>query len=426
MVGLSAARYLAAALGLVTGPLMARALGPAGRGELASVTVYAAVATTLASIGVPMAISHAVAKRLYPRPAILGTAIRFSAALLLPSLLTAFAVVTWPLAGLSDHARVGAFLAVSLVPIGVLNSCLTFFLLGEGALWSVTLLQVVPIVVMAGATSLLYVAGWLTIATAIAATLGVGLLGAAIAWRSVRLRPSGRTPIRPILNFGLRGFAGNVATFASISLDQVIIGPALGTRQLGFFAVAASLASLPYTAGVAIGSRALADVAAPDSAKVGETAWRFMRLTLIVTMAVAAAVGILGPIVLPVLYGRVFEPSAVPLVILLPGSVALSMSATASACLNATGWPGRSTLAELAGFVITVVGLILVVPRYGIVGAAILSTAAYSVSLGVYLRFLHRLGPMDLRPNAEDIALLRAALRRTAARVSARRRIRRR
>lgn len=426
VIGLSGARYLAAILGLVTGPLMARALGPIGRGELASVTVYAAVATTVASMGVPLALSHAVAKRLYPRPAILAAAVRFSALLVLPSLLAAYFVVTWPLADLSGAARTGAFVAVALVPIGVLSSCLLFLLLGEGALGSVTAMQVAPVVVLAAATAVLYLTGWLTVSAAIAATVSVGLVGAVIGWRAVGLRPTGRVPFRPILSYGLRGFAGNVATFASITIDQAVIGPVLGTRSLGFYAVAASIASLPYVIGVAIGSRSFAEVAAVNSEQQGETVWRFMRLTLVVTLAAAAGVAILGPLLLPVLYGHEFEPSLTPLLVLLPGSIALSLSATASACLNATGSPGRSTLAELAGFLTTVVGLILVIPRYGIVGAAVLSTAAYCVSLAGYLAFLRRLGPVDLWPKAEDLAFLRAATRQAFARVSLRRMIGRR
>ena len=388
---------------------MARALGPAGRGELASVTVYAAVATTLASLGVPVAMGHAVAKQLHPRPAILAASVRFCALLVLPALVAGFIVVNWPLAELSGPARAGAFVALALVPVAVLSSCLMFFLLGEGALRSVNHLQVTPTVMVAVATVALYAAGRLTTTTAIAAMIPVGFVGAVIGWRAVGLRPAGRIPIRPILSFGLRGFAGNVATFASITIDQAVIGPVLGTRQLGFYAVAASIASLPYMVGVAIGSRAFAEVAAAE--RQGEAAWRFMRYTLIVTLFMAVTVAVLSPVILPLLYGHAFRPSLAPLLLLLPGSVALSLSATASACLNAKGWPGRSTLAELAGFVTTVIGLTLVVARFGIVGAAVLSTAAYGVSAGAYLIFLHRFGRIALRPTREDFAFLRGGVR---------------
>lgn len=399
---------------------MARALGPVGRGELASVTVYAAIATAVASLGVPNAISHAVATNLYPRRAILATALRFSAMVALPSVLAGFVIVTGPLAGLSHSARIGAFVAVTLVPIGVLASCLLFFLLGEGALGSVTLVQVSPVVVLAALAGGMYVFGWLNVTTAIAATIAVGLLGAAIGWRAVGLRPSGHAPFRPILAYGLRGFAGNVATIASIAVDQAIIGPVLGTRSLGFYAVAVSIASVPYMVGVAIGSRCLAEVASAEPEKRGETAWRFMRLTLLVTAVVAIIVAVFGSLLLPVLYGREFDPSSTPLLVLIPGSVALSLSATASACLNATGRPGRSTVAELSGFAVAVVGLALFLARHGLVGAAVVSTSAYAVSLLGYLYFLRSLGTMRLWPRSEDVAFLKASVRHTVARIGTR------
>jgi hypothetical protein len=64
-----------------------------------------------------------------------------------------------------------------------------------------------------------------------------------------------------------------------------------------------------------------------------------------------------------------------------------------------------------------VVGLPLVISRHGLVGAAVLSTAAYGITLGVYLTFLRRLGPMKLRPRADDFTMLRAAARHSVRRV---------
>src|SRR3712207_9548424 len=49
VVTLASASFLATAFGLVTGPLVARALGPSGRGEVAAATVYATLVTLLAS-----------------------------------------------------------------------------------------------------------------------------------------------------------------------------------------------------------------------------------------------------------------------------------------------------------------------------------------------------------------------------------------
>jgi O-antigen/teichoic acid export membrane protein len=209
-----------------------------------------------------------------------------------------------------------------------------------------------------------------------------------------------------MVSFAMRGFAGNLATFSTISIDQAIIGPVLGIQQLGFYAVAVTVARLPYMVGVSIGFRAFAEVAAAKGDDRGSTSWRFIRLTLLVTVLVAVAVGTLSPVLLPVLYGRAFVPSVIPLLLLLPGTVALSLSATASSCLNALGLPGRSTAAEVLGFVVTVGGLVLVVPRYGINGAAVLSTAAYLVTTVAYLSFLRVLGPVALRPRSGDVSFL--------------------
>ncbi|MGH9278595.1 MAG: polysaccharide biosynthesis C-terminal domain-containing protein, partial [Acidimicrobiales bacterium] len=67
------------------------------------------------------------------------------------------------------------------------------------------------------------------------------------------------------------------------------------------------------------------------------------------------------------------------------------------------GRPGRVTFAELSGLVLTLVGLPIVVPRWGIVGAAILSSVSYSVVLAVCVTFLRQGGPVSLRIQRNDL-----------------------
>src|SRR4051812_7293701 len=57
---LATAGYLAAALGIVTGPLVARSLGPTGRGEYAAVLTYSGFAVVLVGLGVTQSINYAL------------------------------------------------------------------------------------------------------------------------------------------------------------------------------------------------------------------------------------------------------------------------------------------------------------------------------------------------------------------------------
>jgi O-antigen/teichoic acid export membrane protein len=64
---------------------------------------------------------------------------------------------------------------------------------------------------------------------------------------------------------------------------------------------------------------------------------------------------------------------------------------------SALGRPGLPSCAEGISMGITAIGLYLLVPRYGYIGAAIISSIAYTISFLVMLVLAHRLLGINLR-----------------------------
>ena len=406
VAGLAGAGYLAMVIGVVTGPLLARALGPGGRGEVAAAVVYSTLATSVVTFGVPLAVSNDVANRVHEPGAVLATVRRFALWAVAPSLLLAAVVVAGPLRSMSPAGRVGAAVLLAAVPVAVLAACLSLFLVGEGSLRHLARVQVVPVTAQAVATVVAYAAGVLTVASCLAIAVATVLLTAAIAWRSVGVTATSPLPLGPYVRFGLRGWLAYLAMSASIRIDQAFIGPLIGPRQLGFYAVAASLSLLPYTLARALASRAFAAVAAAEPDQRAARAAEFVRLTVLVGALVSAGIAAVSPVAVPLLYGGAFSRAVVPLLVLVPGTVLLCGSATFSSCLVSLGRPGSAMVAELSGLAITGVGLPLVVPRAGIVGAAALSSVAYVTTFLVYRHQLGRLGPVRVLPRPADLRLL--------------------
>jgi O-antigen/teichoic acid export membrane protein len=281
--------------------------------------------------------------------------------------------------------------------------------IGEGMLRPVVLIEVVPAVALAAVVAVAYVGGFLSVWFYLAAMVGFTVLSLAIALGSGGTGLGPALPLPPFLRFGARGYLGYLAALGTIRIDQVFVGPILGARQLGYYAVAASIAQLPLTLGRAVASRAFGTVAQSDDP--AELMSRYMRLSLLVSGILAVAVAVVCPLV-PLLYGRSFRYSLVPLLWLLPGSVVLCGSLTATSCLTSAGRPGQTTIAEAIGLAGTLAGLPLIVPRYGIRGAAIFSSITYLVVFLTYRHFLRRLGVTRMRPRIGDIAILRTSVGR--------------
>jgi O-antigen/teichoic acid export membrane protein len=85
------------------------------------------------------------------------------------------------------------------------------------------------------------------------------------------------------------------------------------------------------------------------------------------------------------LYSSAFLPSVAPLQILLPGVVALGVSRVLSNDLFGRGRPGLSLCVAVVTVVSNVALNALWIPQYGIAGAALASSASYSLALAATL-----------------------------------------
>jgi O-antigen/teichoic acid export membrane protein len=160
-----------------------------------------------------------------------------------------------------------------------------------------------------------------------------------------------------------------------------------GPAVLGAYAVASKYAELLRLPGTA-----LTWVFYPRLASVGETeaaatARRMVRPTLIGIAVAALPVALLTSPVMRLLYGAQFGPAVTPARVLLAGMLLAGGSGVASAYLYGRGTPGLNSIVLGAGLVITVVLDLLLIPRFGALGAAVASTAAYlsTDALLVYL-----------------------------------------
>lgn len=92
---------------------------------------------------------------------------------------------------------------------------------------------------------------------------------------------------------------------------------------------------------------------------------RALLAVLLSSTAVAAVLYVTGPWLLPLLFGGGFASSATPLQILLLGQIVNDTTAPLTARLLAAGRPGAASQASAAAAVLTVTGLITLVPSSG-------------------------------------------------------------
>ena len=146
-----------------------------------------------------------------------------------------------------------------------------------------------------------------------------------------------------------------------------------------------------------------------DSAATVQHTTRVTRLALWGTGLSAIALALLATQAIPWLYGEPFRPSVSALLWLLPGIVIFSIANVLAAYIAGIGKPRLNLYVSGVSLIITVTLDLLLIPRLNIVGAAIASTASYSVAAFLLVFFFIRETGVSLRevllPSSEDLGL---------------------
>lgn len=226
------------------------------------------------------------------------------------------------------------------------------------------------------------------------------LLVAVEAWRRVARRTAwrpGHRPARPrrdlgreVLTYGVRGQVGGMMTLLNLRLDFAVLGAMAGPAVLGAYAVASKYAELLRLPGTALTWVTYPRLAAMSAEEAGRTARRLVGPTLGANLLGALPFLLLAGPVMTLFYGAKFEAAVGPARVLVIGMLIGGAAGVASGFLYGRGRPGLNSWALGLGVVLTVVLDIVLIPTYGVYGAAFASTTTYLLTDGALVFLLMR------------------------------------
>lgn len=368
----------------LTGPILARVLGPVGRGELAAAGSVIFLGTVVFACGLPDAAAYCVGRFRYTAPGFL-TAV--GKVVIVASI--GGAVIVAFLAGpISGDSYVTATMLSHyswvLIPL-VLMEILRGTAQGAGRVGMISLEQYTSSFGRLTVIAILALVGALTPTTAFLATFGCAV-SAGLFLLSCRNHGAddggyvGGAGHIKIWSMSGKFWFTAVAMQTNFRLDQAILLPLVGAFNLGIYAVAASVAQILTTLAYAVRSFAYRGlVSGGDIANV----LRLVRLTLFGLLLLVGLVSAVSSWFIEAIFGAAFLGSVPPLLVLLAATIPISVNSMLSVCLIVSERVGIIAAAELSAVVVTVVGVFALAPGFGIMGAAVTSLLAYSGSLGV-------------------------------------------
>lgn len=388
-------------MSIATAILIARALGPAGQGTYATIVAGVAIGALLAALGQSQGNVLAAAGNIAARPLV-------AAAILHSIVLAAVLVLTsglWHAAFGVEAGSALAYLVGLVLALEMLSQMLrgvnlgrhqvTAFNLSAFAQRFSMLLAVAALLAMSGLTVGRVISAW-----AMSALVSI-VLSIFWIWRSTDAIALDARAIgsswRQAFRHGGRALVVLAMTLLLVRSDIWLLRYLTDEPTVGQMSVALGLAEwLWYVPGM-LNNLLFAAVAADRGGETTRQVLRATRLVAALSIPAAVVLVLVGAFVVRLLYGPAYAPAGTLFVLLVPGMTAIAIHLVLDSYFAGRGFPPISQWAVALTLALKVMLTILAVPKWGAEGAAVVTSIAYAVLLGIKVIGIRQSAAVALR-----------------------------
>lgn len=391
--------------------IIARTLGPEGRGQYGVIVATVSILPSLAGLGLEYAVRYWSARGQVDAYALLRTATLLALAIGL--FVGVGAVLWWRLDGPAwlipgglPGVAAGAlgFVLFATVMRGFWSSYLVGMERYGYGTWGVvagTALQAAVLAGVAGFATMSLGAAVLSLAAQAAFSLLVFL---PLSWSDVpgalKARVLPRRELRAMLRYASWQYMSMIAIQTNMRLNVFLLAALSSFHETGLYTAvigpATFLQLLASPLNMVLGPRT---TLRRDDAGFAARVAGALRVLVVITALPAVGAGVVAPWALPFVFGDEFAGAVEPFWWLLPGTVAFALFKVLIQFQTGSGRPEWNTWSAGSGALVALVANLLLIPPYGAVGAAVATTLAYVTSAVVaVVGFLQvgGLGPGDL------------------------------
>lgn len=401
----------------LTGPIIARALGPEGRGELASIILWPNLLGSVFALGLGPALlynlkqstDHDSESELYSAALIMGLIFGSIAAAL------GFALMPVLMKNYSVQTMTIARLFVLTAPINL------FTLLVLNAYKARNLFRVVNQTNYAAPVITLGLVSGLSVLQALnpfsASLARRGPVIGIFFWKFIDLwryyRPKLRnlkTRIKQLTSYSLRSAPINILSQFSDKIDQFLVIQILSPTDYGLYIVALNVSRLLMIIQSSILSVLFPKVANKPVKEVAAMAGRAARVGISLSLSAAICLIVFGTSVIS-LYGGEKFLAAVPIFQILSLEIVIKGATLVLAqTFMAVGRPGIVSILQGLGLGLSFPLMFILIPKYGLVGtglALLISTSIRLMFILLCYPIILKIRPPSLIPALSDLVYLK-------------------
>ena len=398
-----------------TGVITARTLGPGGRGEQAVLQMWPQIFALAFTLGLPLSMIYNLKRyperdsQFFSTALLVGTVMGFLATL------TGVLFLPYWLTQYSPEVVRSAQWIMLLAPLALLFTILndvarareefTVYNMGQFLRPALTLLALIALVLTHYLTPLSAALSY--VLTFMPLTL----------WMLIRycrvyhltLRGFGAA-FRTLISYGVRSYG--VYLFGYLvagQLDRVLVVGLLDSVEMGLYVAAIALARTLLIFPNAVSRVVLPKAASRPLEETVALIGRGTRVSTSLALLVASILAILGPLMLTLVYGQGFQGAVPVFRLLLADTVLYGATLILSQAFMAHNKPGVVSLMQGLSVGLVIPLLLILVPRYGLVGAGLavlISTTVRFIFAIVTFPIIFRVRPPRLRPTWNDFTTI--------------------
>ncbi|WP_144560130.1 flippase [Shouchella miscanthi] len=367
----------------VVSVLLARLLGPEGKGIVTSIMVVPLLLISLAELGLRQASAYFIGRKLYTVKEVISS---LNFLWFVTSFFSVIIVFTAFTLQYTQYHPMLLLIAALTIPFnliinyakGVFQGIQRYAIINSFEVYKIILNFILVILLV-----------WIFNLDVLGALLVQLIIGIIIALYSLRVIKKAY-PIKFKINFNiskellLKGVTFGLALFIlqlNYRIDIVFLEYFVNSEAVGYYSVGTNMAELIWQVPAAVSLVLFGKSANSKSTKEAvNRSIMLMRFILPALFIFCIAFAVFSDPLIRLLYGEVYAPAALIIQLLLPGVFFMVIVKVLHSDLAGRGYPMYAIWVTTGPLIINILLNFLFIPRYGIEGAAITSSITYLIS----------------------------------------------
>lgn len=363
--------------------ILARLLGPEGRGIVTALFVVPNIVVSIADLGVRQASAYFIGRGIYSIKDVISSSMLLW--LITSSLSVIIVLIYYSTGSIQEYGWGLISIAIAFIPVTLLTTYINGVIQGVQRIGNINLKDLIAFVVnLLGVIILVWFLdlGVIGAALAILLVAVVGLLYYITVIRKlsiIRLKYIKPIPQR-LFSKGITYALALFILTLNYKVDILFLEKMASPAEVGIYSVGTNLAELIWQLPAAI---SLVLFARSANSKSDEEAHnrsaKLLRITLPLLLVICIVFAFVSKYFVAGIYGQDFKQSSEIINILLPGVLIIVISKILHPDLAARGYPLYGLIVFIGPLILNIILNIVWIPNYGMHGAAWASTISYTI-----------------------------------------------